>query len=147
MSAIRMLSLTLLMLTGVSMAAIVVAEEKEPVGTVNIDETQFALIIGGSTGGGTLDFEGKEYPFKTGGLSLGVSIGVSKVSLAGDVYDMTDVSKFPGTYRKFAAGVALGGGGAALHLKNENGVILKLSGTTKGLSLDISASGMTIEMK
>jgi len=64
-----------------------------------------------------------------------------------DVYDMTDVSKFPGTYRKFTAGVALGGGGAALHLKNEHNVILKLSGTTKGLSLDISASGMTVEMR
>ena len=43
--------------------------------------------------------------------------------------------------------MTMGGGGAALHVKNENGVILKLSGTTKGISLDISASGMSVEMK
>lgn len=124
-----------------------IAEEKKPVGTVSIDETQFALIIGGSTGGGILKYKGQEYPFKTGGLSIGASIGVSKVSLVGNVYDMTDVSQFPGTYRKFTASVALGGGAATLTLKNENGVIMDLSGTTHGLSVDVSAEGLSVTMK
>ncbi len=125
----------------------VAAADKAPVGSVAIDQTQFALILGGSTGGGVLTFAGRQYPFTTGGLSLGASLGISRVSVTGEVYDMTELSQFPGTYRKFTAGVALGGGGAALHLKNENGVVLKLSGTTKGLSLDLSASGMSIKMK
>ncbi|WP_246327344.1 hypothetical protein [Candidatus Competibacter phosphatis] len=55
-------------------------------------------------------FEGQEYPFKIGGLTVGVNVGVSKMSAAGEVYDLTDISKFPGTYTKLDASIALGGG-------------------------------------
>ena len=43
---------------------------KKPSGTVSINETQFALIVGGSTGGGVLTYQGKKYPFKISGMSL-----------------------------------------------------------------------------
>ncbi len=147
MYTIRKVYLAMVLFAALCMTMIAVAEDKTPVGTVHIDETQFAAILGGSTGGGTLRFNGQEYAFSTGGMSLGASVGVAKISLSGDVYDMTDVSQFPGTYRKFTAAIALAGGGAALHLKNENGVRIKLSGTTKGISLDLSGSGMSIKMK
>ena len=38
------------------------ADAKKPDGTVTIDDTQFGFIIGGSTGGGTLTYKGKEHP-------------------------------------------------------------------------------------
>jgi len=44
------------------------AEEKVPSGTVEIDEEQFSLIIGGDVGKGTLHFKGKNYTFKKGGF-------------------------------------------------------------------------------
>ncbi len=74
------------------------ADAKKPSGTVDIDETQFAFIVGGSVGGGKLTFQGKEYPFKIGDLTAGVNLGISKMSAAGEVYDLKEISKFPGTY-------------------------------------------------
>ena len=124
------------------------ADAKKPSGTVTIDETQFAFILGGSVGGGTLTFQGKEYPFKVGGLTAGANVGVSKMSAAGEVYDLADISKFPGTYTKLEASVTLGGGVGGLHLKNENGVIMRLESRTQGLQLNVgSASGIKVTME
>jgi len=47
----EVISLTLLVVSAVA------GEKKVPSGTVEINETQFALIIGGSVGGGTLRFK------------------------------------------------------------------------------------------
>ena len=47
-----MLAATLLV-GGLTLAA----DSKQPSGMVSIDETQFALIVGGSTGGGRNSFE------------------------------------------------------------------------------------------
>ena len=45
----------------------VAADIDKPVGKVAIAEKQFGLVLGGSTGGGTLTFKGKQYPFKLKG--------------------------------------------------------------------------------
>lgn len=120
---------------------------KQPVAQVSIDETQFGFIIGGSMGGGVLTYDGKKYPFKMGGLSLGANIGVSKFSATGQVYDMKDVSQFAGTYVRLTGSVALGGGVGDMTLKNENGVIMSLKGTTQGLQLNAGASGVTVTLE
>jgi len=123
-------------------------DAKHPVGKVSIEEKEFGLIIGGSKGGGTLSFHGKEYPFKLEGLSLGANVGVSKMSATGEVYDLKDVSQFPGTYTKLDASVALGGGMGGLRLKNENGVIMALHSRTQGVDINLgSMSGMTVTME
>jgi hypothetical protein len=124
------------------------ADTKPVAGKVTIDETQFAFIIGGSVGGGKLDFQGKTYDFKIGGLTLGVNVGVSTMSAAGEVYDLKDVSKFAGTYTKIDTGFALAGGVGGLHLKNEHGVIMRLTSRTQGLQLNVvSGSGVKVTMK
>ncbi len=124
------------------------AAEQQPVGKVTIEEKQFGLVLGGSVGGGTLTFQGKEYSFKLKGLSAGLNVGVSKMSAIGEVYDMTEVSKFPGTYTKFEASVALGGGAGGLRLQNENGVIMNLRSRTQGLDLNLgNVTGITVMME
>jgi hypothetical protein len=124
------------------------ADAKQPVGKVSIEEKQFGLLLGGSTGSGTLTFHGKKYPFKLKGLSAGLNVGVSKMSAAGAVYDLKQVAQFPGTYTKFESSVALGGGVGGLHLKNENGVIMNLRSRTKGLDLNLgNMSGITVTME
>ncbi len=124
------------------------ADAKKPSGTVTIDETQFAFILGGSAGGGVLTFQGKQHPFKIGGLTAGINVGISKMSAAGEVYDLKDIKKFPGTYTKLDVGIALGGGVGGLQLKNENGVIMRLESRTQGLQLNVgSASGITVTME
>ena len=135
---------TMLLVGGLALAA----DAKKPSGTVEIEETQFAVILGGSVGGGKLTFQGKEYPFKIGGLTAGANVGISKMSAAGEVYDLKDVSKFPGTYTKLDASIALGGGVGGLRLKNENGVIMRLESRTQGLQLNVgSASGITVTLE
>jgi hypothetical protein len=125
----------------------VASQGKSPDGTVAIDETQFAVIVGGSTGGGKLMFHGGEHPFKLNGLTVGANVGASKVSAVGEVYDLKDLSKFAGTYTKFDASATLGGGVGALYLKNENGVVMKLTSRNQGLQLNVgSATGVKVTM-
>ena len=127
---------------------VLTAEVKQPVGKVSIQEKQFGLILGGSTGSGMLTFHGKKYPFKLKGLSAGANVGISKMSAVGAVYDLKQVADFSGTYTKLESSVALGGGVGGLHLKNEHGVIMELHSRTKGLDINIaSMSGITITMK
>jgi hypothetical protein len=124
------------------------ADAKKPDGTVTIDETQVAVIVGGSWGGGKLSYGGKDYDFKINGLTAGANVGASKMSATGEVYDLKDVAKFPGTYTKFDASATLAGGVGALYLKNENGVVMKLTSRTQGLQLNIgSANGVKVTMK
>jgi hypothetical protein len=122
--------------------------KKTPDGTVAIDSTQFALVLGGSTGGGTLTYKGKTHEFKLSGLTVGANVGVTKMEAAGEVYDLKDLAKFPGTYTQWDASATFGGGAGALYLKNENGVVMKLISRNKGLQLNVgSANGVKVTMK
>ncbi|MBK5967584.1 hypothetical protein Thiosp_04790 [Thiorhodovibrio litoralis] len=138
-------AMTAMMLFG-SLA--IAGDDKQPVGAVSIQEKELGLIIGGSKGSGTLTFQGEEHQFKLKGISLGANVGMSKMSASGEVYDLTNVSEFPGTYTKLDASVALGGGMGGLRLKNQNGVILVLHSRTQGVDLNLgSMSGMTVTME
>ena len=55
----KVLSLLILSLGILSFGAGAADASKVPSGTVSISETQFALIVGGSTGGGVLTYQGK----------------------------------------------------------------------------------------
>jgi hypothetical protein len=147
MTSIRkILSFLILGLAIFSFGASAADAPKKPSGTVSINETQFALIIGGSTGGGVLTYQGKQYPFKLSGMSLGANVGVSKLSASGEVYDLSDISKFSGTFTKLESSITLGGGVGGTILRNENGVIMRLSSTSQGLQLNLSASGVTVKL-
>ncbi|MBU3587897.1 DUF1134 domain-containing protein [Polynucleobacter sp. 31A-FELB] len=142
----KILSVFILGLAVLGFGANAADAPKKPSGTVSINETQFALIVGGSTGGGVLTYEGKKYPFKISGMSLGANVGVSKLSAAGEVYDLKEISKFPGTFTKLESSITLGGGVGGTVLKNENGVIMRLTSTSEGLQLNLSASGVTVKL-
>ncbi len=127
-------------------ASLVSAQEKIPSGKVEIDETQFGFIIGGDIGKGQLHYKGIDYIFKTGGIKVG-GIGVAKISAVGEVYDLFDVSQFPGTYVTGDYGIALGGGVGGMILKNENGVILHMKSTMEGVALTVGVEGLTIKLE
>ena len=57
-------------------------------GSITINETEFAAVLGGSTGGGVLTFGGKDYKFKLEGVTAGINVGVSKVQGNGFVYGL-----------------------------------------------------------
>src|SRR6516225_6954477 len=81
------------------LSASVVAQEAppKPSGTVTISQVQVAFIGSGSGGGGTLHFQGRNYPFKLGGLGIG-GIGVSHLDATGTVYDLRQIEDFEGVY-------------------------------------------------
>ena len=51
-----------------------------------------------------------------------------------------------GVYTSVAAGGTLGGGGTVAAMRNQNGVVIKLTSTTQGLSLTLAAEGVKIAM-
>ena len=90
--------------------------------------------------------KGKNYKFSIQGLSL-VDFGSSKASAVGDVYNLTDVSKFEGSHAAGEAGFALVGGMRGMSLRNQNGVIMHLRSATKGAKSQLGPSGMIIKLK
>ena len=93
-----------------------------------------------------MSFQGKEHGFSIEGLTL-VDFGISKASAAGDVYNLTDLSKFEGNYVAGEAGFALAGGMGGISLRNQNGVIMHLRSVSQGAKLQLGPSGMTIKLK
>jgi len=135
--------LPLVLLASVVMAA----DEQKPSGTIVIDETQIMWIVGGDIGGGTLQFQGESYKFKTDGLKLG-GFGVNKVKLTGDVYGLSDIADFPGVYGVAEAGATVAKAGKGdFVMKNDKGVIMHLKAGTKGLALDLGVEGLKISME
>ncbi len=122
------------------------AEDKIPSGTIHIEEKEVGLIVSGSFGKGTLNFKGSEYTFKVSGMKVG-GVGVAKISAAGEVYDLYDLSQFPGTYVAGEYGITLGGGMGGMVLKNENDVYMQLKSTSEGVALSLGASGLTIKLE
>ncbi len=122
------------------------SDEKIPLGTIKIDEVQFAYILGGDVGHGTLHYQGMKYRFKTGGIKAG-GIGISKIAAVGEVYDLFDISDFPGTYVSGDYGITLGGGVGGMVLKNQNGVYLRLKSTMEGIALNVGLEGLNVQLE
>ena len=126
----------------------VAAQPESPyiIGTVTLQSTQVAAGVGVTWGGGTLMFKNKSYNFKIQGLNAG-AVGISKISAKGDVYNMKNVSEFPGHYAIAQAGIAFIKGEKGLIMRNEKGVVINLKALQKGVNLSLGAGGMTITMK
>ncbi len=121
-------------------------EEKTPSGTISIESTSVAIGVGISWGEGHIKFKGKEYHFSMSGLSI-VDFGISKVSAVVEVYDLKKVSDLSGNYVGLKVGISLGGGVGGVRMQNQNGVILRLDSTQKGVALTLGPKGVTLELK
>ena len=124
----------------------VAAEKATPSGKVTMETTSIAAGVGVSWGDGKLTFKAKTYPFSIEGLSL-VNWGISKAQANGDVYNLTDVSKFGGTYVAAEAGLTLAGGMGGMVLRNSDGVVLHLRSVSQGAQLQLGTSGLIIKTK
>jgi hypothetical protein len=130
------------------LSASVAAKDAQPKlsGTVTIHQVQVAFIGSGSGGGGTLHFQGRNYPFKLGGLGIG-GIGVSQLDATGTVYHLSRLEDFEGAYGQTRVGWAAGQQGTGeMWLKNPNGVYIHLKTQRKGLALTLGADGMVIHL-
>jgi hypothetical protein len=127
-------------------APIARAAEQKPDATVKMTGKALSAGVGYSWGSGTLTYQGKEYPFSVSGLSAG-NIGASSATLSGEVFNLKNIDEFNGNYTSAGAGATVAGGGGGMTMKNQNGVVMNLAGTTKGLSFKVGVDGMKIELK
>jgi hypothetical protein len=131
---------TMLLLGQVASAA------EKPDARVKLTGKSVAAGVGFSWGSGVLTYQGKDYPFSVSGLSAG-NIGAGSADLSGDVFNLKTVDDFNGTFTSVGAGATVGGGGGAMSMRNQNGVVMNVVGTSKGLTFKLGVDGMKIELK
>jgi hypothetical protein len=127
------------------MATNAVAKEK-PSATLRLTGKSVSAGIGWSWGHGTLNYKGKAYRFKVDGLEVG-AVGASSISATGNVYHLKNVADFSGTYAAVAAGAAAGGGAQASALRNQNGVVIHLKATARGVELKAGVDGLKLTIE
>ena len=121
-------------------------EDLKKSGTVRIEQVQVAFIGSGNLGGGTLKFGGKSYNFSVGGLGIG-GFGISKMVATGNIYNLTDLKYFPGSYVQGRYGMAVGEASTGkLWLKNSHGVVIELKADREGLALSLGGDAVYIDL-
>ena len=123
------------------------ASAQTPSGTIAFKVFKVGFIVGTGGGRGTLFYQGKSYPLNVGGISLGLTIGVSSADLVGEVYNLTNPADIQGTYSAASASVAIAGGGMTASLKNSRGVVIKVRGKQIGLELSLDLGGLSINLE
>ena len=123
------------------LSALALAQATSTDGTLTLSEGSVAAGIGFSWGKGTLTYQGKTYPVKVDGLTVG-EVGISRATATGKVTNLKKVADFSGTYTAGSAGATVGGGASAAIMKNQNGVVVELTSTTQGASLKLGAQGI-----
>jgi hypothetical protein len=142
-SAIRAALLVLTAFAGAALSSASQADE----GSVSLVIYKAGWIIGGSGGGGTLNFRGRSYGLSAGGLDYGLVFGGSKTVLRGRVSNINRPSDVAGVYGAAGAGLAVGSGARAIVLTNQKGAVLELSGRQVGLMANADLSGLAITLK
>jgi hypothetical protein len=118
----------------------------ETTGTVKMSGGSVAAGVGYSWGGGTLAYQGQQFPFKVRGLRIG-DVGITDIQAAGTVSNLERLQDFNGNYTAVQAGLTLAGGGSVMTMRNQNGVVITVTSTTQGLDVDLGAGGVNISLQ
>jgi hypothetical protein len=122
-----------------------VPDNAKPDATVQLKEGSVAVGIGYVWGHGTLTYHDKPHKFKISGASV-VDVGSADTTATGNVYNLNKLADFSGNYTAVAAGLTVAGGGSVAYMKNEHGVVIKLTATTVGLRVNLAAEGVHITL-
>jgi hypothetical protein len=141
-------ALTLLVLLARYPTHDVYGQSPTPSGKISIASNSIALAVGVNWGEGLLmlTLKRKGQLFSVDGLTL-VDVGIANATAGGEVYNLTDVSQFEGTYLPSEAGFALAGGMGGISMRNKNGVVLHLRAVSEEGLLQIGRSGMTVKLR
>jgi hypothetical protein len=120
-----------------------VAENAQPDATLALKGGSVAAGIGYTWGNGDLKYQNSSHRFSIKGVSV-VDVGATNFSASGNVYNLKKLEDFSGNYAAAGAGITVAGGGTALYLKNEHGVVIKLIATDVGLKFTLSADGVHV---
>ena len=131
--------------TAFLMAAPVLANA-QTTGAVSLRLENFGVLMGTVGGSGVLVFNGKEYPLRVDGI-YAVTIGGSRSTLTGTASNLRAAADIEGSYKAVGVGLAWRGGGRAVRLRSDKGVILKLRGTEVGFDASASVGRVTISLQ
>ena len=120
--------------------------KQHPDATLKLSGGSVAVGIGIDWGSGTLTYKGKSYPVEVKGLSAG-DVGATKIEASGSVYNLHHLEDFDGSYTGVAAGAAVAGGGSVTKMKNQNGVVVNLTATTRGIKFTLGGGGVEMKVK
>jgi hypothetical protein len=136
------LALAMVMTAGVAMAQ---TQAQAPSGTISIKLNSASALMGASWGQAVLTFQGRTHLFRVRGLKVG-SVGIRRISLRGDVYNLNNINDLSGTYQKAdPAGLTFIVGQRGLVIRNDRGVTINLVARQKGLNLDLVQEGLTFQ--
>lgn len=121
-------------------------DDATPDATLQLHGGSVAVGIGYVWGNGKVNFQGTDHKFSIHGVSV-VDVGAANITATGVVMHLAKLSDFAGNYVAWGAGATIAGGGSAVYMKNEHGVVIKLLSTTVGLRFNLSANGVTIALK
>jgi len=144
-------TLTIAAALSLAAAASAMAQSSPPEPWVQVMATSAMLGIGGGSGEGQLTLPNLGtncvYPFTVSGFGAGIQVGISRISAAGPVSNLTKLQDFPGTYSATHGEVTvLAGGGGTTMKNNANNVSVDLTSQTTGLNIGIAGQGMTVNM-
>jgi hypothetical protein len=113
-----------------------------PSGSVTITE-DFVTGLGG--GKGTLEYQGRTYPFQVLGTVAGPGGGVEKITASGPVHKLASVSDFLGRYTQSTGKAGFSSSGSSdLWLENNAGAIIHLQVTSSGAMLTLGKDEILI---
>ena len=136
----------LMALGGVARAEDKPAAKEKADATLHMTGKSLAAGVGYSWGDGTLTYQGKKHAIVVDGLTVG-QVGASSITANGSVYHLKKLEDFDGNYTAVAGGATVGGGGGGLVMQNQNGVEVRMTATTRGVSLTAGVSGVKLSLK
>lgn len=122
------------------------AEDPKPDAILTLTQTSVALVVGYTWGGGTLTYADKSHPVEVDGFSV-LALGVAHAEATGEVFNLKKLEDFNGTYMAASAELTLAAGAGATTMKNQNGVVIRLFTSTKGLNVKVAPEGITLNVK
>ena len=123
------------------------APKGTPSATVEVASDQMRLIMGGTAGKGTLHFNGEKIPFTFKSASAGVGAKmVTKMTAVGNVYGLTKLEDFPGSYTSISKSTMAGSAETSATYKSEKGVTIELRGKTEGVGMSLGGGIATVTL-
>jgi hypothetical protein len=128
-------------------------ELKQPTGTIQVATKSIAIGVGVTWGDGTLTFNGKDHGFTVKGLSL-TDLGIGNAMVKGNVYKLSKLDDFAGTYTPTEPHFQLGGAGPpwsgsyrGMILANEKGVVVQMWVVREGPLLRLVDNAVEVRLK
>lgn len=133
-------------LATLTLSAVTAAQPAATEGTVRLHILKAGFIVGVGGGDGVLHYHGHSYRLSVGGIGIG-SLGIAGVQLSGTATNLHRVADIAGTYGAAGAGATFVGGGQAVTLQNDKGVVLTLRGPQVGFQVSLGLAGMTLALR